>query len=157
MALSKDDIKNQFPLPAYNYKVEIGGQSIGFSQVSGLSLSIPVSTYKESRVDEGKAGPNTMRMPGQQEDITLTLQKGVIRQKSLPILYNWISAIKLNLVEKKDIKIDLCDEEGNAVITWNVMGAFPTSLEAPSFDATSTDAAIESMSLVADSLIMQEN
>ena len=36
MALSKDDIKTAYPLPVYNYKVEIGSDTVAFSEVSGL-------------------------------------------------------------------------------------------------------------------------
>ena len=38
MALSKDDIKTAYPLPLYNYRVEIGPDSIAFSEVSGLAV-----------------------------------------------------------------------------------------------------------------------
>ncbi len=158
MALSTDDIKNRYPLPSYNYAVEIDGESISFSQVSGLSLSFETTTYKESAVGGGRPGPVVMRMPGQQSDVTLTLQKGVVRGGvSIGVLYNWIRSTQINQIQKKDIKIRLLDETGSAVISWTVINAFPTSLEAPSFDANSNDVAIESMQLMADSLFMEES
>jgi len=156
MALTKEEIKNQFPIPAYNYKVIINNETVAFSQVSGLSMTLETSTYKESPVEDGMVGPVTRRMPGQINDITISLQKGVVRGKSLPALYEWINSAQLNLIEKKDIQIDLCDENGDAVIRWTVINAFPTSLEAPSFDASTSDAAIESMELMADRLRMEE-
>ena len=48
MALSKSEIKTAYPLPTYNYRVEIAGVAIGFSEVSGLSISRETTTYKES-------------------------------------------------------------------------------------------------------------
>ena len=45
MAVSTDTIKNTYPLPVYNYRVEIAGEAIAFSQVSGLSLGFETSTY----------------------------------------------------------------------------------------------------------------
>ncbi len=156
MSLTKDFIKTRYPLPSYNYKVSIDQEFISFSQVSGLSLSYETSTYKESPTSEPMAGPITMKMPAQKSDITITMQKGVIRGGVSINLFKWISSTQTNLIEKKDINIDLCDEEGNPVFRWTVINAFPTSLEAPTFDAASNDAAIESMTLMADDLIVEE-
>ena len=157
MALSPDDIKNRYPLPVYNYKVEINGEIIAFSEVSGLSKSFETHTYKESKTDQPGAGPVIMYMPAQIQPINITLKKGYVRTKNLPVFYNWINATRINQIEKKDIKVRLTDEEGNAVVTWTVVNAFPTKLDAPTFDANSNDVAIESMELMADDLFMEEN
>ena len=143
-------------MPVYNYRVDIGGESIAFSQVSGLNVSYETHVYKESHVEPGKAGPVVMRMPAQQSDVKITLKKGVVKGKSLPKLYGWISTMKTNQIEKKDITVALLDETGTPVITWHVLNAFPTKLEAPSFDAKSNDAAIESMELMADTIQISE-
>ena len=156
MPLTKDEIKKRYPLPAYNYRVEIDGETISFSQVSGLNMSFETTTYKESPTEGKASGPVVMRMPGQPSDITITLQKGMVREKSIPVFYKWINSTQLNLVEKKDIKVQLCDENGNPVIMWTVINAFPTSLEAPTFDATTNDVAIENMQLMADRIIIEE-
>ena len=157
MATSTDDIKNRYPLPVYNYKVEIDGETIAFSEVSGLSKSFETTTYKESKTDQPGGGPEILYMPAQIQPINITLKKGYIRTKNLPVFYEWLNSIRINQVEKKDIKVRLCDEEGNAIVTWSVMDAFPTKLDAPTFDANSNDAAIESMELMASDLFMEEN
>ena len=154
MALSPDEIKAIYPLPVYNYRVEINGEAVAFSQVSGLSLSFETTTYKESHT-ETLPGVNTMRMPAQSGDVTVTLQKGLVPSKSLPVLYDWIRTTQINQIEKKDIFIRLLDETGSAVVSWRVINAFPTKLDAPSFDASSNDAAIESMELMADTVILE--
>ncbi len=156
MALSKTDIKDQYPLPVYNYTVEIGGVAVAFSEVSGLSLSYETTTYKESPTDGGAPGPRVMRMPAQAGDVTVTLKKGVVRGKSVSALYEWIKTIAINQVEKKDIAVRLCNEMGEAAITWTVHNAFPTKLDAPTFDASSNDAAIESMELKGDRIQIEE-
>jgi phage tail-like protein len=43
------------------------------------------------------------------------------------------------------------------VITWKVANAFPTKLSAPTFDAKSNDAAIETLDLQADFITMEES
>lgn len=156
MALTPQEIKEQYPLPVYNYKVSIDGETIAFSQVTGLSIAFETSTYKESPTEDGVVGPVIRRMPSQPADVTLTLQKGIVRGKSLQTLYQWINSKQLNQIQKKDIRVDLCDETGAAVISWTVRNAFPKKLDAPGFEATSNDAAIESMELMADSISIEE-
>lgn len=155
MALNAQDIKNSYPLPVYNYRVEINGKAVGFSEVSGLSITHPTTTYKESPVQGGSAGPRKMIMPGQQGEVKITLKKGVVRGDSIATLFQWVSSIQINQVEKKDVFIRLCDEQGAAVISWKVINAFPTQLDAPSFNASSNDAAIESMQLTGDGVVIE--
>jgi phage tail-like protein len=149
MALSKADIKAQFPLSVYNYRVEIGSDTIAFSEVSGLSIQFEAITYKESAID-GKAGPRVFHMPGQPTAAKITMKKGLVRGTSVTVLYQWISTTQLNQIEKKDIYVRLCDEEGKAVISWKVINAFPTQLDAPTFAANTNDVAIESMQFMGD-------
>lgn len=154
MAYSAQDIKNSYPMPVYNFRVEIAGQSIAFSNVSGLSLGYETHTYKESPVGPGKAGPVVMRMPAQQTDIRIILKKGLVKAKSLPMLYLWLNTVRVNQIDKRDITVHLLNEAGEPMVTWNVINAFPTKLDAPTFDATSNDVAIESMELTADTIMI---
>jgi phage tail-like protein len=156
MAQSVEEIKTAYPLPVYNYKVDIGDTTVSFSEASGLSIGYETYTHKESPVESGSPGPRVMIMPAQPQEVKLTLKKGVVRGVSVPALYAWIADKKLNQIEKRDILISLCDEEGDPVISWVVRNAFPTKLEAPGFDATKNDAAVESMELTADGLEIQE-
>jgi phage tail-like protein len=156
MATTKDQIAATYPLPVYNYRVQIGADTIAFAEVSGLSIGFETTTYKESQTASGMAGPRTFHMPAQCTPTKVTLKKGVVRQASVKTLYGWISGVRTNRVDKKDIAVDLCDESGAAVIRWTVHNAFPTKLDAPTFDAKSNDAAIEQMELTADSIDIAE-
>lgn len=156
MALSKNDIKTMYPLPVYNYRVEIGGQTVAFSEVSGLSIGYETTTYKESPGAGEPQSPRVMHMPAQGTATNITLKKGLVRGRSVPTLYSWINSIQFNQVEKQDIFVRLCDEQGAAVISWKVTNAFPTKLDAPTFDANSNDVAIESMELMADGIFIEE-
>lgn len=157
MAMTAEDIKTAYPLPVYNYRVEIDGQSASFSEVSGLNITIETITYRESPTESGAPGPRAMHMPGQGTPVDLTLKKGMVKGKSVPLLYDWINSVQINQVQKKDIKVQLCDETGAPVLTWTVVNAFPKKLDAPTFDATSNDAAIESLELMADALQLEEH
>lgn len=156
MAVSKADIQNAYPLPSYNYLVEIGETAVACSEVSGLSVGYETQTYKESPVGGDAPGPRVMIMPAQSTPPTVTLKKGVVKGASVPVLYDWIKTTQINQIDKKDIFVRLLDEQGKAVISWKVINAFPTKLDAPSFTADSNDAAIESMELTADAVTLEE-
>ena len=82
---------------------------------------------------------------GQRKPINISLKRGVTRQRDF--LYKW----QKNGYEL-DIRIELSDEEGVAVVSWDVYRALPIKLTAPSFTANSNDVAIESMNLIAHDL-----
>jgi len=157
MALTAEDIRTDYPLPVYNYRVEIGSEAVAFSEVSGLSIAVETITYKESPVASGAPGPRVMHMPAQRTAPKITLKKGIVRQVSLKMLYDWIRTVQINQIEKKDIFVRLCDEKGAPVISWKVGNAFPTKLDAPTFDAKSNEAAIQSMELMADYVSIEES
>lgn len=156
MAVNTDTIKSTYPLPVYNYRVEIGGDAVAFSEVSGLGIEYELTTYKESPTESGSPGPRVMHMPAQSTVTTITLKKGIVRQASIKSLYDWIKTVQTNQIEKKDLFVRLCDEAGEAVVSWKVNNAFPTKLDAPTFDAKSNDAAIETMELKADGVTLEE-
>lgn len=155
MATTTDTIKTTYPLPVYNYKVDVNQDTVAFSEVSGLDIVYDTTTYKQSPGD-GQTGVQVMHMPAQGTPANVTLRKGVVRKSSVPTFYGWISSTRANVIEKKDVFIRLCDEDGNTVITWKVGNAFPTRLEAPSFQADSNDVAVEAMELMADGVWMTE-
>lgn len=156
MALTKEQIKTDYPLMVYNYRVDIDNTSVSFSQVSGLDLSFETVTYKESHSVSGKSGPNIMYMPGMIQPVNITLQKGLVKGVSMKVFYDWINSIALNRVDKKDIMVHLLDESGSTVVSWKVIDAFPTKLTAPTFDANASEVALESMELMASRVIMEE-
>ena len=160
MALTKDEIKAAYPLPVYNYRVEIsdGGTpvTVAFSEVSGLNITYETTTYKESPTESGMPGPRVMHMPAQGTPANITLNKGMVRGSSVATLFDWINSIQINQIDKKDINILLLDENGAPVIRWTVTNAFPTKLDAPTFDANSNDVAIETMELMGDGVMIDE-
>ncbi len=147
MATTPEEIKNSYPIPVFYYRVTINGDdSHAFSEVSGLSMEYETITYRDGlSYKEG-----AKYMPGLESPINVTLQKGIVRQDSY--LFGWISGVNLNTVDKRDIRIDLLDETGAAVVSWEVTDAFPKKIDAPSFNATSNEVAIESLELMASKL-----
>ncbi|MDJ0676398.1 MAG: phage tail protein [Calothrix sp. MO_167.B42] len=147
MATTAEDIKNNYPIPVFYYRVTIGeDDSHAFSEVSGLSIEYETITYKDGMSYKDGA----KHMPGLGTPVNLTLQRGIVRQDSY--LLNWINSVQLNTVDKRDVRIDLLDESGEAVVSWTAIDAFPKKLDAPSFNATSNEVAVESLELMASDL-----
>lgn len=147
MATTIDEIRNQYPIPVFYYQVTIDGEdAIAFSEVSGLSIEYETITYKDGL--SWRYGAK--HMPGMGTPVNLTLQKGIVKADSY--LFDWISTISLNTVEKRDITISLLNENHEPTVSWLVKDAFPTKLDAPSFSATSNEVAIESLELMASGL-----
>ena len=154
MALTKDQIRSTYPLPVYNYRVEIDGTPIAFSEVSGLSMAYETHLHAESSLNG--SGPVWMYMPGQSKPVSLTLKKGVVIGVSVRVLFGWLNTIQLNRVQKKDIHVRLCDENGQAVVSWLVRNAFPIKLDAPAFTASANEVAIEGLDLMADAVVVEQ-
>ncbi len=150
MPTSPAEIKRTYPIPVFYYEVKIDGlDPIAFSEVSGLSIAYETISYQDGM--SYKEG--TKHMPGQSGAVNLSMKKGIVRGDKK--LLNWISTIRLNIVEKKDITVTLKDEDDKPVVTWKVKNAFPTKLDAPTFDATANDIAVESMDLMANDLSVE--
>lgn len=150
MATSDTEIRASYPIPVFYYRVTIGDDdSHAFSEVSGLCIEYETITYRDglSYKDGAKY------MPGMDTPVELTLEKGLMRQDSY--LYQWITNISLNTVEKRDIRVDLLDEKGEAVVSWTVINAFPVKLNAPTFSASTNEVAIESLELMASDLKLE--
>ncbi len=147
MAVTQEEIAKSYPIPAYRFRVTVGDEVMAFSQVSGLTAGREVIDYKD-----GMGG--RFRTLGQTTDVDFTLSRGVVSGQSQ--LWLWLNSALGNQIEKKDISISLTNESGTKLfVTWNVMNAFPTSLSAPEFDATSNEVALEELSLSADSLSIE--
>lgn len=145
MSQSKKQIKASYPLPVYNYRVTVGNQTIGFSEVSGLSLEYEPVTYKHGF----SFAMGAKIIPGMHQPVKLTLKRGIA--KGSDFLASWLQTTYANPFKsaEKDVVIDLCDEAGKPVVRWAVKGALPVKLDVPTFDANSNDVAIETLELIA--------
>ncbi len=153
MAQTALDIKQSYPLPVYNYRVSIGKDTLGFSEVSGLAVEYEPVTYRHgfSFVMGAKL------IPGMRQTARVTLKRGTCKNSAF--LAEWFRNTYANPFKnaKQDIVVDLCDEAGLPVVRWTVLAALPVKLDAPSFDASSNDVAIETLELVAAEIMVNFN
>jgi phage tail-like protein len=142
MALDKQQIIDSYPLSAYNYSVVVNGNEVmSFSEISGLEIKHEHVLYRHGF--SWAVGDHLIR--GRREPINITLKRGVIKRRS--DLYDWVKS-----GDKRDIRIELIDEEQIAIVVWEVTRALPLKLDAPSFSASSSDVALETLELIAHDL-----
>jgi len=136
-----------YPLAAYNFRVTVGSVAMGFAEVTGLTRQYETLTYRHGlSFWEG-------------EDITkfrhdkyvqITLKKGVVAGATA--LYEWLDS-----VDRKPLSVSLCDERGEAVVTWQIKKALIVKLDAPALQASSNESAIETLTLMATGISVEHH
>ncbi|TPN86998.1 phage tail protein [Aquimarina algicola] len=139
MAIDRKTIIENYPLPVYNYQVIIDNSTaMSFSEISGLDIDYEHVLYRHGF--SWVMGDYLIR--AQRKPINVTLKRGMVKERSY--LYDWMRS-----GTKKDIRIELCDEQSVAIVSWDIYRALPFKMDAPSFNASTNDIAIESLDLIA--------
>ncbi|MCA8991587.1 MAG: phage tail protein [Planctomycetaceae bacterium] len=139
MASTKSTQKDQFPVPAYNYRVTIDGHAMGFSEVSGLQIEYETVAYAHGL--SYWEGEQVQKFPVD-KPVTVTFKRGTVA--GLRFLHEWSRQRKPRMVE-----VSLCDEVGIPIATWRIAKALPLKISAPTFDASTNEVAIETLEVMA--------
>jgi phage tail-like protein len=134
------------PYRAFNFKIEIGGITEGhFTEVTGLGAKVTPISYREA----GNAQV-VHYVPGRVEYSEITLRYGVTRSREL---FDWFKTGVAGHVQRKNLSIVLFDADGTTeVMRWNLINAWATEWCGALLDAHSQEVAIESLTLVCESL-----
>ena len=139
----------QYPLPVFHFTVQWGGTRVGFSEVTGLTQENQAIEYRDGSFPEY----SSIKMPGLRKFSNIVMKRGVI--KSDNDFFKWLSTVKLNTVERRDLTISLLDEAHNPVMTWRALNAFPVKVEGPQLKASGNEVAIEAIELAHEGLEVQ--
>lgn len=140
-----------YPLPVFHFSVQWGGNRLGFSEVSGLTQENQVIEYRDGSFPEY----SSIKMPGLRKFSNITLKRGVV--KSDNDFYKWLTTIKLNTVERRDLTISLLNESHEPVMVWKIHNAFPVKVEGPALKAAANEVAIESIEIAHEGLEVQND
>ena len=140
-----------YPLPKFHFQVEWGGQTISFSEVSGLDVETEVIEYRHG------ASPEYLKskMPGLQKFSNVTLKRGVFASDN--DYFDWYNTVKLNTIERRDVIISLLNEQHEPVMVWKIKNAWPAKIQSTDLKADGNEVAIESMELVHEGLSIQND
>ena len=138
-----------YPLPKFHFQVEWGGNSLAFTEVSGLDVETEVIEYRDGLSPEY----HKTKMPGMAKFSNITLKRGMFRGDNQFI--DWYNSIALNQVERRDITISLLNEEHSPVVVWKVKSAWPVKIQGTDLKADGNEVSIESMELVHEGLSVE--
>jgi phage tail-like protein len=136
----------QDPYRNFNFKLEIQGITQGhFTECTNIGARVQAIAYRE-----GGNQQVVHRMPGRVEYADVTLRYGLTNSREL---FNWFKAAMQGAVERKNVSIVLLDSAGAIeVARWNLMRAWPREWTGAPLDARGNDVAIESITLVFETL-----
>jgi phage tail-like protein len=139
----------KYPLPVFHFRVEWGGTSISFSEVSGLNMETQVIEYRDGLSPDY----STVKMPGMQKYGNITLKRGAMQGDNE--FYTWWNTHQLNTIERRDISISLLNEKHEPVIVWKVRNAFPVKVDGGSLKATGNEVSIETLELAHEGISVE--
>lgn len=134
-----------YPPVSFYYQVSfngVGDKSIDtrFQSISGLSAEVKTETYKEG-------GENRFEhiLPVRSSYSNLTLKRGLVKDSDL---IKWFTDT-FDTMQVKPVTLDiiLMNEEGQPLVNWNVVHAWPKKWSLTDFDAEKSAIAIETLEL----------
>jgi len=134
------------PYRNFQFRVDVLGiTQASFAECSGLGVKVDALSYRE-------AGNNQVvrRIPGQVQYADITLRYGLTDSHDM---WDWLMTAVKGTVERKSVSIILLGSDGTTeVMRWNLDKAWVSEWHGVPFDALGHGIAIESMTLVFDTL-----
>jgi phage tail-like protein len=132
-----------YPPVGFHFKVEVLGipptdQDSRFSDVGGLSAE--VSTEE---IAEGGQNRFLQKFPLHTKYPELVLKRGLLINSEV---VNWIrGCIEDFNIQPKNIDVKLLSEEHQPLLTWHLIGAYPTKWSASDLSATNSAIVVETL------------
>lgn len=134
-----------YPPAGFHFQITFSGfsgDSASFQEVSGISAEM-----ETEEVSEGGENRFAHRVPAAVKYQNLILKRGLMHKGSA--LTKWcqetIGGGLQEAIQPKNITVNLLDVEGNPVMSWNFINAWPVGWEVSSFAAEGNDLAVESL------------
>lgn len=138
--------KRTDPWRGYNFKVELDGISRnGFRECQGLDATTEAVEYR----DGNEKGNIARKLTGLNKHGNITLKWGITDDHSL---WDWRKTAIEGKTERKNGSIVLMDEAGEEKVRWNFVNGWATGWTGPSFNATASEVAIETLVIVHEGL-----
>ncbi|MCW4464567.1 phage tail protein [Glutamicibacter sp. MNS18] len=137
------------PYAQFNFLVLLDGvASAGFTEVSGLNTESDIVEYREGNYVGG-----VHKLPGLVKFGQLTLKRGYTLNQDL---WLWRKTTLEGATERRNGAIVLLDEAREPTLRWEFFEAWVSKYEGPALNATTSEAAIESIELAFENLQLAE-
>jgi phage tail-like protein len=133
-----------YPPVGFHFKVEFvglaGGADSRFTEVGGLAVEMG-----SEEVAEGGENRFVQKYPTRAKYPELVLKRGLLKNSAV---WDWIRQCLVDYkIEPRSVDIHLLNESHEPLMTWHVIGAWPTKWAVGDFNASSNSFAVESMQL----------
>lgn len=134
-----------YPPVGFHFRVEVLGVSpndndLRFTEVTGLSAEV----VTEEMV-EGGENRFVQKYPTRTKYPELVLKRGMLTSSAVMA---WIeSCVGSDTVSPKNLDVQLLNEAHEPLVTWHVVGAFPTRWSVSDLNASTSAVVVESMQL----------
>lgn len=141
MPLSTEAIATTYPLPVYNFRVDIDSSTISVAEVSGITIEREFVSYRHGLSYWEGQSVQTFRKDGFRP---VTMRKGIVQ--GMQDLHAWMSEGGHAF---RTVDVHLCDAAGDPVVSWHIAKALPVKIEAPTFDPDENTVAVETLEIMA--------
>lgn len=141
------EFTHYFPAVGFYYEVSIDGAEgaqAAFQEVSGIEVSSDVETISEAGLNE-----YSHRVPKKTQYNNLVLKRGLYADDST--MQDWVTSTLqeglLMFVQPKNILVTLMDENGDKVMAWNFVNAYPVKWSASGLSSMENAVVVENIEL----------
>jgi phage tail-like protein len=137
------------PYRSFNFELVIDNIPSGaFSEASGLTAEGDAVDYREGTDRQ----PNVRKLVGLRKYANIVLKRGYTLDTAL---WTWYGNIHDGLADRRNVTINLLNEQRTAVLRWHAERAWINKIEGPSFKASGNEVAIESVEIVHEGLTIE--
>lgn len=134
-----------YPPVGFHFKVEVLGlppsdNDMRFTEVSGLSVEMATE-----ELAEGGENRFVQKYPVRAKYSELVLKRGMLVSSEV---INWVrGCIEHYPIKPRNIDVTLLNEEHEPLLTWHVIGAYPTKWAVSDLNATNNAVVTETLQL----------
>ena len=137
------------PYRSFNFELVIDNIPSGaFSECSGLTAEGDAVDYREGTDRQ----PNVRKLVGLRKFANIVLKRGYTQDTSL---WTWYGNIRDGVADRRNVTINLLNEQRTAVLRWHAERAWINKIEGPSLKASGNEVAIESVEIVHEGLTIE--
>lgn len=133
------------PYAQFNFLLEIEGTTAaGFTEVGGLAAESDIIEYRE-----GHEPARMRKLPAMFKFSNITLKRGYTQNREL---WAWRKSTLDGVTQRKSGAIILLDEARAPVLRWEFFEGWISKYEGPALNASTNEAAVESIEIAIESL-----
>lgn len=133
------------PYAQFNFLVEVEDLTVaGFTEVSGINMESDIIEYRE-----GSDLARMRKLPALFKFGNITLKRGYTQSRDL---WEWRKSTLDGATQRHNGAIILLDEARNPVLRWEFFEAWVSKYEGPALNASTSEAAIESIEIAVESV-----